>query len=399
MSPTLGDALHELAGDVGDLGDIDRALRDVRNRRIRIAAGALAATCLAVLLVVLALPTPASIEPAGPEPTPEPAPAPARVIRPESVPGIADAPLANGADGSAFWNGRVVLWSGEQRRQIVNDTPIMWSSLSPNGRLHAVSLGGQIVPFDDSSEWRPDAVLVVTDLTTGQELLRWPMRLDGDSVVANRWVWSGDSQRLFVVLNHNPGTGWGTVHAWQRSGDTFRAVGEPRALPGLLIGANHDGTRVLSESGRALTQLDVETGRWSDMPGMVYDAPSGALGGVLLGQGCWDPELNRVCWVGPPEPGPARVGWKDLSTGLWTWAPPLPTPRTWLYFLGWQAGDAVVLAMPESEAEQSISRHQAVQLSPTGAVVLESIDTAQGIDALPWRPFVSLPAVSGWIHP
>lgn len=398
MTPTLGDVLHELAGDVGDLGDIERALRDVRNRRIRMATGVVAAACLAALLVVLAIPTPASIEPAGPEPMPA-----VDVVGPSAAPSIADAPLLNGADGAALWNGRVIFWSEDQRRQILTETPITWSSLSPNGRLHAMSLGGTRVSFGDSSSWMPDDVLVVTDLTSGRELLRWPMRLNGDVVTASRWVWSGDSTRLFVVMNHNPGTGWGTVHVWQRAGDTFAPVGKPQALPGLLIGANDAGTRVLSESGRALTQLDVETGRWIDMPGMVYDAPSkppywdyGVLGGVLLGQGCWDPERNRVCWIGPPDPGPARVGWKDLSTGQWTWAPPLPTPPAVVYFAGWQAGDAVVLAtqVVDQDADQLITRYQAVRLTATDDVVLRAIDTEQGGEAAPWRPFVSLSARS-----
>jgi hypothetical protein len=50
-NPTLGDALHRMTDGVGELGDIDRALHDVRTRRIRITVGTLAATCLAILLV------------------------------------------------------------------------------------------------------------------------------------------------------------------------------------------------------------------------------------------------------------------------------------------------------------------------------------------------------------
>lgn len=73
MNHSLGDALDRAAGDVGELGDIDRAVRVVRTRRIRIAVGTLTTLSLVLLLALWlgGMPAPTSMEPVGPRPTPQ----------------------------------------------------------------------------------------------------------------------------------------------------------------------------------------------------------------------------------------------------------------------------------------------------------------------------------------
>jgi hypothetical protein len=70
VNEPLSEALYRIASDVPELGDIDRALRDVRIRRRRAALLGVAATCL-VLLLFQGLPGGRTLlEPAGPTPAP-----------------------------------------------------------------------------------------------------------------------------------------------------------------------------------------------------------------------------------------------------------------------------------------------------------------------------------------
>ena len=388
MSQTLGDAMHRVAGDVGALGDIDRALREVRTRRIRITVGTVAAACLTLLLVVLALPTPASIEPIGPEPTPTSPPV--EVLRPSDEPmlSIAEAPLPNGADVAVVADGRAVVWADGAPRLVgtgyrtanepfgFND---WWPLLSPDGRNLLVTDGG-------GTDGGGDGV-VVTDLTTGDELLRGTMQLDGESARVVRSVWSGDSQRLLLVLIPSSEilsdpVPPGVLRVWQRQGDALVPVGQPENLPGTLIGVDADGRTALAvdeqrEDG-TLTYLFLEHGsRWPALSGSDYPTHPEGWG---LGQGCWDPAANRVCGIDEGGPGLfVHVGVLDADMGGLTWR--TSALQGLARFAGWRDGDPVLL-LPGVKATDGMGvtdtgMVQVVRVTEGGPVVLRQFDASQ----------------------
>ncbi len=402
MNPTLGDALHQIAGDVGDLGDIDRALHQVRTRRIRIAAGAMAATCIAVMLVVLAVPMPTPVEPADPEPTPA-----VEVLRPADgpIPSLVDAPLPGGADVAVADNDRAVVWADGTPRRVPGASRLYWTSLSPDGRYHASVDGSRSLQQALESGTGGGDLLVITDLTTGRGLLRWQMVVDGLAAQAPRHVWSGDSQRLFLVVVPTEDTDQeplprGVLHVWQRQGGAFVPAGTPIPLPGVLIGVDETGQRVLVEEAGGLTELSVDTGQRESLgtQGQQYRIPQPQLAdvrgwGYQLGQGCWDPQLNRVCWVGLAEPGsgPTDVGWLDLSTGQWTWLS--GGLAGGVRFVGWQQGALVVLTSEDT------SRPSVLRLSERGAVALRVFDTARPSNDSDWSFGLSLTDPALWSAP
>lgn len=395
MSPTLGDALHELAGDVGDLGDIERALRDVRSRRIRIAVGGGVATCLAVVLAALAVPTPASVEPAGPEPVPA-----VEVIDPTDgpLPSIVTSPLPKGADVAAAANGRAVVWARGSARLVASSPRLHWTSLSPDGRLLARSDGGRDLQQTAASGTGGGDELVVTDLTTGRDLLRWQMQVDGEAGQAPRYVWSGDSQRLFVtVIPTNGGIyeyppSLGELHAWERSADGMSEVGRARPLPGMVVGADESGQTVLVQDGDQLARLDPATGDLTRTGvGFIGDDGSGgppSPWGRQHGQGCWDTSRNRVCLVTLPAggSGPVTVTWVDAAAGASE--PPRSYEQLTGYtqFAGWLDGDPVVLSSDGPD------RVLLARLTEAGSVVLRQFDTSRPSGGLEWNYTVSVPA-------
>jgi hypothetical protein len=279
---------------------------------------------------------------------------------------------------------------------------VYWTSLSPDGRHIARSDGSLSLQQALESGTGGGDLLVITDLTTGRELLRWQMQTDGEPAQAPRHVWSGDSQRLFLVVVATEDTDReplprGVLHAWQRQGAAFTRVGAPIPLPGVLVGVDETGRRVLVEDAGALTELSVDTGQWRTVgpQGRPYRIPEQQLPAVRawgsqLGQGCWDPQLSRVCWVGLADPGSSLVdvGWLDLATGQWTWVP----SDAWGYvtFVGWQQGAPVVLTA------QDASRASALRLSEQGAVPLRTFDTARPSDNIGWNSGLSLTDPAGW---
>lgn len=384
-NPTLGDALHRMTDGVGELGDIDRALQDVRTRRIRITVGTLAATCLAILLVVVAIPTPASVEPAGPKPAPSPAVEVLQAV-PDTVPSIAEAPLPEGADVAAMLPGyRSVVWASGMPRLVADTFHTYWTSLSPDGRYHARGESSGIPGGGD--------VLVVTDLTTGRELLREEMLVDGKGAQAPRFVWSGDSQRLFLVMIQTERqVPPGILHVWQRAGDTFQQVGKRIPLPGPLIGANEDGSVALVEDSGRLAKLAVDGGALQRTSVAYPKIDPGAGYGWQLGQGCWSEGLHRACWVrlGGNPLSTTGVGWVDTTTGRSTTSSTTPPGES--TFAGWRYGDPVLLNSPNAEHAQLVVLPAAGQ-----ATLREFANPSRPSDAITWG--VSVPDPGTWGAP
>jgi hypothetical protein len=389
MSPTLDDALHELAGDVGNLGDIERALRDVRNRRIRMAAGAVAATSLAAVLAVLAIPSPASIEPVGPKPTPTPTPA-VEVLRPFADPmlSISEAPLADGADVAVVADGRAVVWAAGSPR-LVDTTVEGWLLLSPDGRyLLVTGVVADSAPRREAAEAKNNVGgdVVVTDLTTGRELLRWQMMVDGEAAIPLRYLWSGDSRRLFLVLSPesefvSEQLPFGHLRVWQRQGDALVPVGQHQDLPGTLIGVDETGQEALvaDEQGDASTLSFLSVDRQTLAPApWVAGYPRGPEGWAL-GQQCWDPLAQRVCWIDESGPGAThQVGVLDIpAEGGQSWA---TTVKGFPRFAGWRGGDPVVLLQgvkgPDGGYTDS-GTLQVVRLAKDGTQVLRQFDASE----------------------
>jgi hypothetical protein len=375
MSRALGDALHELASDVEDLGDIEGALRDVRNRRIRIVAGAAAAACLAVLLVVLAIPTPASVEPIRPEPTPKPA---VEVLRPFDDPmlSISEAPLADGADVAVVADGRAVVWA-EGSPRLVDTSVEGWLLLSPDGRyLLVTGVVADRAPRREGAEAAGNlgGDAVVTDLTTGRELLRWQMTVDGQAAIPHRYLWSGDSKRLFLVLSpEGDELPSGQLRVWQRQGDALVPVGPPQDLPGTVIGVDETGQEALvaDEESDMSTLSFLSVDRQSLAPATWGAGYPRGLEGWPLGQQCWDPVAQRLCWIDEGGPGVFhQVGFMDITQeGGQSWA---TTVKGFPRFAGWREGDPVVLLQGAYRGTL-----QVVRLAKDGTQVLRQFNASQ----------------------
>ena len=183
---SLRQALHEEAAGVPRLGDIDLAINQVSTSR-RWWAGAMAVAVVALIAILGPWRTPAlHVEPAVPEPI-APAIELLEVGRPMET--IRQSPLPDGADVAAAGQspGRAVVWSQEQPREVVSSFRVYGAWLSPDGRRLAHS--------------ETNDILVITDLTTGEELLRWRMiTASGDWAQATGGVWSADSRTLFQQI-------------------------------------------------------------------------------------------------------------------------------------------------------------------------------------------------------
>ena len=307
------------------------------------------------------------VEPAVPEPT---APAVEVLQGGIRMDTIRQSPLQDGADVAAAQSspGRALVWSKGQPREVASDFRIYWASLSPNGRLLA------------HAEQMAD-VLVITDLTTGAELLRWPMlTTSGKQAQSAHTVWSADGSRLFqqIIATSELDTGQAELRVWQADeSGTFRGLGEPIALPGALIGTNPDGDTVLADDDGILTQLAVGSRTW--VPLGVPSAPSGKAPVAPYdgnhGQGCWSPDERYLCWVGRQSAASNRwqVGWIDLARGSGAWTIRELGSAEWGRFLGWRGTDPVVELM-------NPGRVTITATTPEGREVLRTFTFGTGID-------------------
>jgi hypothetical protein len=387
---SLREALYDQSASIPPLGDIDRAIDQVSVSRRRWAAGI---TIAVVALIAILGPWKAPalrVEPAVPEPT-----APAVEVLQSGIPmdTIRRAPLPDGADVAAAQSspGRALVWSKGQPREVASDFRIYWASLSPNGRLLA------------HAEQMAD-VLVITDLTTGAELLRWPMlTTSGKQAQSPHVVWSADGSRLLqqVIATRELGTGKSELRVWQAEGSgAFRAVGKPIPLPGALVGASPDGETVLADDSGMLTRLSVGSRTW--VPLGVPSAPSDWHPGDY-GQGCWSPDERYVCWVGRQSAASNRwqVGWVDLASGSGTWTVQDLGSAEWARFLGWRGTDPVVELMDPGRVTVTAT-------TPTGLEVLRTFTFGTAVDpsannppdpsitvATTWAHFSSSPGTSG----
>jgi hypothetical protein len=335
---SLRAALYDEAASIPPLGDIDRAINQVSVSRRRWAAGiTVAVVALTVILGPWKAPV-LRVEPAVPVP-----PAPAVEVLQGGIPmdTIRQSPLPDGADVAADLDspGRAVVWSKGQPREVASSFRIWGAWLSPNGRLLAHA------ELND--------VLVITDLTTGAELLRWPMlTASGKQAQSPQMVWSADGSRLFqqVIATRESETGQAELRVWQADeSGAFRALGKPIPLPGALVGANPDGDTVLADDDGMLTQLAVGSRTW--VPLGVPSAPSSKAPVAPYaghhGQGCWSPDERYVCWVGRQSAASNRwqVGWIDLASGSGAWTVRELGSAQWARFLGWRGTDPVVELM------------------------------------------------------
>lgn len=375
MSQSLSDALHHVAGDIGPLGDIDRALRDVRTRRIRMSVGALAATCLALVLIVLTVPTPTAIGPVEPAPTP-----PVEVLQSSgSIPSIASSPLPEGADVAAVGRGGFLVWSKGQPRLVAESTRGFRSALSPDGRVLARSDGDLSLRTGTGI----GHALVVTDLTSGRDLLTWRMKVGDVEGEAARLVWSGDARRLFVTvipeqdLHYEYPPSFGELRVFQHSGDSMVEVAAARPLPGMVVGVDEGGSTVLVQDGARtgpLARIDVATGELTRTE-TLYSGYWGSGGppqpwGEFNGQGCWDTTRGLACSV-TPGIGGFTVTWVDLRTvGRAPDQPRREGQAELPTFAGWLDGDPVVVGAIGDE------RVGVVRMTATGPVPLRQFDTS-----------------------
>lgn len=334
---SLRAALYDEAASIPPLGDIDRAILKVSTYRRRW-AGAIAVAVVALIAILGPWKAPAlHVEPAVPEPI-APAVELLEVGRPMDT--IVQSPLPNGADVAVAGQspGRAVVWSQEQPREVVSSFRVYGAWLSPDGRRLAHS--------------ETNDILVITDLTTGEELLRWRMITDsGDWAQAAGGVWSADSRTLFQQIVATEGSrSPAELRVWQADETgAYRAAGKPIPLPGALVGASPDGATVLADDGGMLTQLTISSSTWvplgvpSSPPGV---APVERFDGNY-GQGCWSPDERYVCWVGRQFVGSTRwqVGWMDLASGSATWTVQELGSPEWARFLGWRGTDPVVVLM------------------------------------------------------
>jgi hypothetical protein len=366
---SLREALYDQSASIPPLGDIDRAIDQVSTSRRRWAA---VITVAVVALTVILGPWKAPamrVEPAVPEPT-----TPAVEVLQGGIPmdTIRQSPLQDGADVAAGRSlpGRAVVWSKGQPREVASDFRIYWASLSPNGRLlaHAEQMA---------------EVLVITDLTTGAELLRWPMLTTADKQAQSpQVVWSADGSRLFqqVIATREVETGQAELRVWQADeSGAFRALGKPIPLPGALVGASPDGDTVLADDDGMLTQLAVGSRTW--VPLEVPSAPSGKAPVAPYdghhGQGCWSPDERYVCWVGRQSAASNRwqVGWVDLASGSGAWTVRELGSAEWARFLGWRGTDPVVELMDAGRVTVTATtpEHQEVLRTFTFGTVVDPI--------------------------
>jgi hypothetical protein len=357
---SLRAALYDEAASIPPLGDIDRAILKVSTSRRRW-AGAIAVAVVALIAILGPWKAPVlRVEPAVPVP-----PAPAVEVLQSGIPmdTIRRAPLPDGADVAAAQSspGRALVWSKGQPREVASDFRIYWASLSPNGRLlaHAEQLAD---------------VLVITDLTTGAELLRWPMlTVSGKQAQSPHVVWSADGSRLFqqVIATTELGTGKSELRVWQADGSgEYRALGKPIPLPGALVGASPDGGTVLADDSGMLTRLRVGSRTWVTLG--VPSAPTEWHSGEY-GQGCWSPDKRYVCWVGRQSAASNRwqVAWVDFSSATWT-VQDLGSAE-WARFLGWRGTDPVVELM-------NPGRVTVTATTPEGQEVLRSFTFGTVVD-------------------
>jgi hypothetical protein len=103
------------------------------------------------------------------------------------------------------------------------------------------------------------------------------------------------------------------------------------------------------------------------------------LEGWALGQQCWDPVAQRLCWIDGGGPGAFhQVGFMDITQGGGqSWA---TTVEGFPRFAGWREGDPVVLLQGVKLTDGGFTDSgivQAVRLGKDGAQVLREFDASQ----------------------
>ncbi len=376
MTQLLREAFEREVDDVPAFGDIDQAIREAeasRHRRILV-VGVAASVALVVALAAVA--SGALGERALPA-TPQPSPSENVLNVVMNSDTIAAAPLAGGAEVAQI-RADATVWSGSQARIVARSFRIYQSLLSPDGRLVATVI--------------TDDILLVTDVTTGERVLRWKIwTSDGYRGQSPRLVWSADSSRLFQVVIETGAKGRfgqpksaGELKVWEFSAEgTAASVADPIPLPGGLIGVSPGGGEALVNSAAdrsgTLVTLNVSSGRWteSDVASAPVDVvvPSSEYQ-ASRGQGCWSPDGRYVCWVGRfkadgtlRSDGPWQVAWLDQATGTWTQR---DVTADYVQFTGWRGDDPMVLISGPGTV-------QVAALVPDGVEILKTY----GIPASP----------------